>query len=137
MSGVSVYYFSEKASDKEALKASNRENASSVGSNFFVKPAPQANIDTVIDNLYKSSSQEVSQKFASILQDEIVKSTGANNRGIKHANFDVLKNLQIPALLIELGYITNKLELKMLSDNIHKKKIIGAFVEGIKLMSKA
>ena len=50
------------------------------------------------------------KKLAKYIQDEVVKATELYNRGIKTANFYVLRNTNAPAALVETGFISNPKE---------------------------
>lgn len=57
-----------------------------------------------------------SEKLASAINAALVKALGTNNRGVPTANFVVIKETRVPAILIELGFITNADDRKILSD---------------------
>ncbi|MEG0474029.1 MAG: N-acetylmuramoyl-L-alanine amidase, partial [Solibacillus sp.] len=55
--------------------------------------------------------------LATNINNEIVKNVGMSNRGVKRADFVVIKNLKIPAVLVELGFVSNAEDrAKLLSD---------------------
>jgi N-acetylmuramoyl-L-alanine amidase len=58
--------------------------------------------------------------------------TCLENRGVKMAEFAVLKYLSIPGILIELGFVSNDDEAKKLMDPLFQEKIVQGLVEGIK-----
>ncbi|MDR2812863.1 MAG: N-acetylmuramoyl-L-alanine amidase [Puniceicoccales bacterium] len=61
----------------------------------------------------------------------LVEATGFTNRGIKMAEFAVLKPLTCPGILVELGFISNDAEARKLTDANSQKKIIQGLVDGI------
>jgi N-acetylmuramoyl-L-alanine amidase len=59
------------------------------------------------------------------------KMTNFSNRGIKMAEFAVLKSLLCPGILVELGFISNDAEAKKLADSAFQKKIVQGLADGI------
>ena len=72
------------------------------------------------------------QRLAKLLNEELAKFGGLNNRGVKAANFYVIKRTKCPASLIELAFITNPKEEKLLADSKYQKKIAGAIANAVK-----
>lgn len=72
------------------------------------------------------------QRLAKLLNDELAKFGGLTNRGVKAANFYVIKRSKCPASLIELAFITNPEEEKLLADEKYQKKIAGAIATAVK-----
>lgn len=72
-----------------------------------------------------------SQTLASDIQKEVVKQLGLTDRGVKSANFYVVKNTQMPAVLVELGFISNPTEEKLLSSPDFQKKAAEGIYQGI------
>lgn len=83
---------------------------------------------------YYGQSKEA-QKFASFMQSEITNSIGSYDRGIKTANFYVIKNTNATSILIELGFLSNPDEEKNLINPEYQKKygdaIAKAFIKYI------
>lgn len=72
------------------------------------------------------------QRLAKLLNDELAKFGGLTNRGVKAANFYVIKRSKCPASLIELAFITNPEEEKLLGDEKYQKKVAGAIATAVK-----
>lgn len=69
--------------------------------------------------------------LARIMQRALVQATGFNDRGVRQADFYMLKETGMPAVLLELGYVTNEAEEKKLWDKTMQKKIADAIAEGV------
>jgi len=82
---------------------------------------------------YPTASRE-SFVLAKLVQDELVKATKRNDRGIKTANFAVLKSTQMPAILVECGFMTNKEEATLLKSDAYRKTCAVAITKGIAAM---
>lgn len=71
------------------------------------------------------------EKLATCVQNEIVSVTGLADRGVKVANYLVLKETAMPAILVELAFISNPNEEKLLRDPAWQDKAARAIANGI------
>ena len=88
---------------------------------------PQSN---GMETFYYSGSAE-GYRLAALLNEELLHYGGLNNRGVKSANFYVIKHSTCPASLIELGFITNYGEERLLADDDYQNKLAQAIVAAI------
>ncbi len=58
-------------------------------------------------------------------------SPGSPDRGVKQAKFYVIKNTRMPAVLVEIGFLTGRLDARRLEKTIHRKRIAYAIAKGI------
>lgn len=72
-----------------------------------------------------------SQALAAMVQSELVKQLGLSNRGVKNAQFYVIKNTNMPAILVELGFISNPKEEVLLSSPAFQQKAATGIFQGI------
>lgn len=130
-SGLSIYTLSEKSSDKQAEILAQKENKSDIigGVNFS---GTSGEIMNTLINLSQRSSMNSSAKFAEIAiktlhnnEVEILQNTH------RFAGFRVLTAPDVAAVLIELGYLSNKHEERKLNDIFHRRKISQSLVESI------
>lgn len=82
------------------------------------------------ESYYYSSSTDGKQ-LAQDIQKSLVESIGLTDRGIKTANYYVIKYTKAPAVLIEVGFISNPQEEKLLNDDSFQNKAAGGIAEGI------
>ncbi|WP_060681416.1 N-acetylmuramoyl-L-alanine amidase [Virgibacillus halodenitrificans] len=82
-----------------------------------------------ISTFYHSSKHS---KLANKIQNALVITTSMNDRGTKQANYKVLRSNRKPAVLLELGFITNPDELDKIKSIIYQKDAAEGVVEGIK-----
>ena len=75
--------------------------------------------------------------LALLVQQELIRATGSINRGVKFANFAVLRNNPVPAILIEAGFITNAAEEKRLLDPRWRYNAAYAVAAAVKSYAKA
>ena len=77
----------------------------------------------IIFSLLQNSHLEQSTDFAALIQQYADSGPIANNRGVKQANFIVLWKCTMPAVLIELGFISNANDLRTLTDKAGQQRI--------------
>ena len=70
-------------------------------------------------------------RLAYEIQRQLIARTGANDRGVKHARFYVIKNVNCPAVLIETGFLSNYREGSSLLTAKRQKATVDAIVAGI------
>jgi len=84
-------------------------------------------IETLV---YKN--QGVNNKLATIIQNELINSTNATNRGIKERpDLVVLNSTKMPAVLVEVGFVSNEKEKDLLIKSEYQDKIAQAIAKGI------
>lgn len=69
--------------------------------------------------------------LARAIQSALIKQTGTIDKGVRPANFHVLRENQVPAALIETGFLTNQAEAEQLIDNIYQDKIADGICNGV------
>ena len=129
MRGLSVYTLSEENySDEEAKRLAENEEKSE---NKLVKISANNDTEQIMNQLIFRHTLNSSAKFAKLLTNELENQVLLLNNSHRFANFRVLKNVSTPSVLIELGYLSNKDEEKLLKNNIYKKKIINSIANAI------
>ncbi|MES2676931.1 MAG: N-acetylmuramoyl-L-alanine amidase [Pseudomonadota bacterium] len=130
-SGLSIYSLSERSSDKQAELLAQKENKSDIIGGADFSDASGDILKTLI-NLSQRSTMNDSAKFAEI----VIKSIRENNvetlqKTHRFAGFRVLTAPDVPSVLIELGYLSNKAEEKKLNSLQHKKEVAEALVDAV------
>ena len=114
--GVSVFSLSDKASDKEAKLIAKRENAVDIIPSIKNDIKDPIVIGTLIKMFQRQAMNDSAELAKKIIQN-FTKTKLAVNRGHRFAGFTVLKSHNIPSVLIEIGFLSNKKEeKKILSD---------------------
>ncbi|MGC6472245.1 MAG: N-acetylmuramoyl-L-alanine amidase [Parvibaculales bacterium] len=128
--GLSIYTLSEKASDKEAAALARKENQSDIiaGIDFADQPPEIANI--LID-LAQRETKNLSVKFAESVVSEAGKETKLLQRTHRFAGFRVLRAPDVPSVLIELGFLTNRSDEKQLVSSKWRKRVAQSFVRAV------
>jgi len=121
-SGISVFSLSDVASDKEAQRLAKKENEVDkiLGFEESIK-------DPLIYGSLIKMFQRESMNDSSILAKNIISNLNetklAVNRGHRFAGFAVLKSYDIPSVLIEIGFLSNKQEEKKMLNNRYMKNL--------------
>lgn len=120
--GLSIYTLSEMASDKEAEALAERENKADIIDGMdFSDNSPE--INDVLISLSQNDSRNKSSKFAGFVVDEMKKGVKLVSNAHKFAGFAVLKAPDIPSVLVELGYLSNYSEERLLRQPAYRKKL--------------
>ncbi len=129
--GIEVYYLSEAKND-ESRAAQALEN--SVVEEFEGQEALQdyTQADYVISDLIQSAQLIESINLAYKFQNNMILETEARDRGVKSANFFVLRGAFMPAVLLELGFISNKEEGLKLNNDSYQDSLVESMFYGIK-----
>ncbi|MDR1366428.1 MAG: N-acetylmuramoyl-L-alanine amidase [Puniceicoccales bacterium] len=108
------------------------QNASAHGMECYIY-TPK---DSLLENIKNNSSQKISPLWniplAYCMNSALQKETKLTNRGVKKANFAVLKELPCPGILIELGFISNDEEAAKLNNPTFQEKIVQGLINGLK-----
>ena len=129
--GFSAYTLSEKASDVEAQQLANKENKSDVIGGLNLGPYSDE-VQNILIDFAQAKTNELSIIFArDILLKEASKSIILLKRPWRSAGFTVLKAPDVPSILIELGYITNKEEKNLLNNSEYKRKLCAVMKRAI------
>jgi len=128
--GATVYTLSDKASDSEAAKLAEAENRSDVVAGIDMAREPGDVADILID-LAQRETKGYSHQFARTLVGEMKSAMRLHKKPLKSASFVVLKAPDVPSVLVELGYMTNKNDLKLLTSDGWRAKAAGSIAEGV------
>lgn len=112
--GGSVYNLSETASDKEAARLARRENKSDViaGVNLDVV---EDEVSGILIDLAQRETMNYSAQFAEILVAQMNGKVPMLERAHRYANLGVLKAPDVPSVLLEAGYLTNRSNARFLN----------------------
>ena len=132
MKGFSVYTLSEKASDEEAKKLADAENAADkIGVEGFTEF--EENIRIALSSLQQHAVAEMSEEYATGCAKSFKKASITQQPGpdVRHAPFAVLRST-VPGALLEIGHLSNSSEEKLLKSASHQDKIVNAIVRSVK-----
>ncbi|MEE2998239.1 MAG: N-acetylmuramoyl-L-alanine amidase [Pseudomonadota bacterium] len=130
--GTSVYTLSERASDKEAAALARKENKSDLIAGLDLNEQSNEVANILIDLAQRETMNE-STVFARQLVTEMGKVRKMLRNTHRFAGFAVLKAPDIPSVLIELGYLSNRADEKLLRDPSHRRRMATAMTRAIHL----
>lgn len=120
--GLSVYTLSETASDKEAAALAERENKADVVAGLNLLEHSKEVSDILI-NLAQRETMNRSSEFASFMVQEMRKSVKLRDNTHRFAGFAVLKAPDVPSVLLEMGYLSNRTEERLLKQKDYRRKL--------------
>ncbi len=128
--GATVYTLSENASDAEAARLAEAENRADAiaGVDLTAEPDDVANI---LVDLAQRETKTFSSQFARLLVNELKTTARMHKHPLKSAGFKVLTAPDVPSVLVELGYMSTKDDLKQLMSPEWRKRTAAAAALGI------
>jgi len=124
--GLETYVFDTKATDAEAAALAKRENAEE-----------EMDLTYILNHCYHVGSDPYSLKAAREVQSALVRKLKLKNRGVRRAPFYVLAGTKMPAVLVELGFISNYYDRKKLQSASFRQSSAEALFEAIKGFDRA
>lgn len=127
--GTSVFTLSEKGADSDAEAASlaAKENTADEAAGIVATD----DVAMILGDLMRRETMNLSKKFANMLVEDVGQVATLLRNTHRFANFAVLRSPEIPSVLVEVGYLSNKSEEKLLRTASHREKVCGAMVEAI------
>ena len=120
--GATVYTISDKASDRMADDLAHRENLSDEVAGVSLQDAPSGVADILLD-LTRRETQAFSVAMARTVVSSFEGQVGLINNPHRYAGFRVLQAHDIPSVLLELGFLSNPEDEKLLLDEAWRKKV--------------
>ncbi|OQW54112.1 MAG: N-acetylmuramoyl-L-alanine amidase [Proteobacteria bacterium SG_bin9] len=128
--GATIYTLSDKASDAEAERLAELENKADAIAGFNLTEEPSDVADILID-LTQRETKTFSNRFARTLMGEMKSVARMHKHPLKSAGFKVLKAPDVPSVLIELGYVSNKDDLKLLVSESWRSRTVGSVAQAV------
>jgi N-acetylmuramoyl-L-alanine amidase len=128
--GVTVFTVSERASDAAAARLAEAENRADVIAGLDLSTEPPDVADILID-LAKRETKTFSVQFARTLIAQMRGAAKVHQNPLKSAGFRVLKAPDVPSVLVELGFVTNKEDVKALTSETWRGRATDAVVQAI------
>jgi N-acetylmuramoyl-L-alanine amidase len=130
--GMETFFVSLEASDEAAQRIANLENQAFGGSEGVAKIAEDPLLG-ILGDLIATEHLVESQEFARLVQGKLANS---RSRGVKQAPFVVLMGVQMPAVLVEIGFLTNAADERDLRSSTERDRLadgllgaVGEFAE--------
>jgi N-acetylmuramoyl-L-alanine amidase len=127
--GIETFFASPEATDEAALDLARAENLA-----FGEDAQPPAAGDpllAILGDLIATEQLSESQEFARMTQRRIATQESARSRGVKQAPFVVLMGVRMPAVLVEIGFLTHPADEKALADEDERARLARGLAEAV------
>jgi N-acetylmuramoyl-L-alanine amidase len=128
--GATIYTVSDKATDAEAERLAESENRADAIGGVDLREEPTEVADILID-LAQRETRTFSNRFARLLMGEMKATVRMHKNPLKSAGFRVLKAPDVPSVLVELGYVSNKSDLEHLVSESWRSKTVAAMGQAV------
>ena len=128
--GATVYTLSEKSSDAEAAALAAKENRADLIAGVDLANETDEVANILID-LAQRETMNLSARFANVLIEEMRKETKLLRKSHRYAGFAVLKAPDVPSVLIEVGYLSNRIDEGLLRKVSHRRKLARGVVRAV------
>lgn len=128
--GVETYFLSFDATDDDATRLAAMENGTAYADGRLTSEE-SGDISAILSDLTRTAAHHDSSRLAESVQSSMLKAAGNENRGVKQAPFMVLSGASMPAILVEVGFITNPAGEKRLSSKKSQLKTAASIAEGV------
>ena len=128
-------YLLRPGKSEDAIEVASRENSVIKFEDIPDQYENLAGENLIMATMAQSTFMKESEDLASIIQIELDKKLNTPNRGVKQAGFYVLIGASMPNALVEVGFLSNPSEEKMLKQSGHKQNIAEAIYYAIKVLN--
>jgi N-acetylmuramoyl-L-alanine amidase len=137
--GTETYFLSPQATDSRASTSAAAENREAAGGTPAASSAATSatpaddtqDLQLILWDLAQTHHLGESQRFANMIQGELNEMLKLKDRGVKQAPFRVLMGATMPAVLVELGFISNPDEEKKLKDAAYREQLVDALSRAV------
>jgi N-acetylmuramoyl-L-alanine amidase len=140
--GTKVFHLLAKEPKVEAVLTRNNDTfveltgrtviANNLDADLFVSIHGNSTINAEVAGVETYYYSEESLPFAKIMHEQIVKSSGFPDRKVKQNDFYVVEHTNMPSLLLELGFLSNKAEEEAMFKDAYQNQVAASIVAGIK-----
>jgi N-acetylmuramoyl-L-alanine amidase len=128
--GATVYTLSDKATDSEAARLAEQENRADVIAGVDLKDEPD-DVAGILLDLAQRETKTYSVQFAHRLVGDMKSATRMYKNPLKSAGFKVLRAPDVPSVLVELGYVSNKVDLQSLLSDTWRDRTAAAIAQAV------
>jgi len=129
LNGFEVYYISPKIDDSQRAMYASMNARLDLDSSCFASDSPI--LKAILWDMRYTYDRAQSIELASFINQSIDHNLNSRILGIKGANFYVLRGARMPAILVEVGFLSNYYEERMLKNSYYRQQIASAIAQGI------
>lgn len=127
--GIETYFLSADASDASATAVAARENADRLAGEPAIDLSDP--VTGILNDLESTAALQASSQLAYAIHEKLVAATRAENHGVKQAPFYVLVGTRMPAVLLEVGFISHPEESLKLKSTEYQETLARAIAAGV------
>jgi len=124
--GSEVFFLSLGKGDDEDVVAVENAGAGAA------PPSADSVVASILDDLAQKAFLQDSERLAVAVQGQLNRLAGIKERGVKQAPFIVLRGAAMPAVLVEVAFISNPKEEEKLKDAAFRAKVAEAITQGVR-----
>lgn len=128
--GATIYTLSDRASDSEAQRLADSENKSDMIAGLDLSEEP-ADVAGILFDLAQRETRNFSAAFARTLANHVESTARMHKSPLKSAGFRVLKAPDVPSVLFELGYLSSRKDLELMTSEDWQSKVTDAMTTAI------
>lgn len=128
--GLSIYTLSEKASDREAEMLAQRENQSDAIGGLDLK-GQTADVASILIGMSQRDTMNRSRRFAATLLKSLDPNITVLPGPLRSAGFAVLTAADVPAVLVEMGYLSHSQDARLLTSDLHRKRMAASLLRAV------
>jgi N-acetylmuramoyl-L-alanine amidase len=129
--GLETLFLAPARTEDEARLA-REENASIRFENPDLDPEEVDDLDFILWDMVQNEFINESSNLAEIVQKELARKLDIRNRGVKQGGLRVLKGLRMPAVLVELAFLSNPKEEELLTNRDFRESVVSGVIEAIR-----
>lgn len=126
--GFEIYFLSEKATDPESQRVADAENAVLA---LEGKSVAEGEAALLLQAMAKIEFINDASELAGLMARRIARRVDLADRGVKQAAFYVLRGTEAPAVLVEMGFLTNSKDEARLGSRRYRRRLIEGVRDGI------
>jgi N-acetylmuramoyl-L-alanine amidase len=133
--GATIYTLARRATDRLAAEVADSENLADVVAGLAA-PEAQDDVTDILADLTLRETTRFSKHFSSVLLSNLKPHVRLINNPQRAASFKVLKNPEVPGVLLELGYLSNSEDEKMLMDDAWQERLAAEIAGAVDIFFK-